>query len=136
SRFEGSLISLKLTNRLKDTQEQIFDMSKCEAPPLPKSVKANFRPYQEEGIEWLARLRLMGLNGILADDMGLGKTLQAIAAITQYFENRKGNDQPPLCLIVCPTSLVDNWKEEFNQFQPKLRVGTCVGTPQERKKFL
>ncbi len=135
TRFEGSLIELKLSKRLKEIQEQIFDMSKCETPPTPKSVKASFRPYQEEGIQWLARLRSMGLNGILADDMGLGKTLQAISAITQYHELRK-DDEPPLTLIVCPTSLVDNWKEEFNQFQPKLRVVTCVGTPQERKKLI
>ncbi|MDB6082014.1 MAG: helicase 2 family protein, partial [Chlamydiia bacterium] len=132
NRFEGSLISLKLTNRLKEIQEQIFDMTKCKAPPLPKSVKAVFRPYQVDGIEWLARLRQMGLNGILADDMGLGKTLQAITAVTQYHESLKGSDSPALSLIVCPTSLVDNWKEEFHTFHPNLLVATFSGVPQER----
>lgn len=134
-RFEGTRITLKLTNRLKEIQEQIFDMKKCEAPELPKSIKATFRPYQEEGVQWLSRLRQMGLNGILADDMGLGKTLQAITAITHYHEGRS-KDAPSVTLIVCPTSLVDNWKEEFHQFQPKLKVVTCTGTPQERKKIL
>jgi len=137
ARFEDSLITLKMTNRLKAIQEQIFDMAKCKVPPMPTDIKANFRPYQVEGIEWLAKLRLMGLNGILADDMGLGKTLQAITAVSQYSAGRKNDqDEPPLSLIVCPTSLVDNWKEEFNKFQPGLKVATCSGTPQERKKII
>jgi SNF2 family DNA or RNA helicase len=138
SRFENHIITLKLSKRLKEIQEQIFDMSKCEAPPLPKSVKATLRNYQEEGVRWLARLRSMGLNGILADDMGLGKTVQAICAITQYIEKRKSakQDCPGTSLIVCPTSLVENWKEEFHQFNPSVRVATCAGTPNERKKLL
>src|SRR5581483_390462 len=138
-RFEEGIVSLKLSNRLKEIQSQIFDMSSCDAPPIPKTIKAELRNYQEEGVHWLSRLRLMGLNGILADDMGLGKTLQAICAVTQYIEKAKSvnkKDYPTLSLIVCPTSLVDNWKEEFARYQPKVKVATCTGTPTERKKIL
>jgi len=42
------------------------------------------RPYQREGIAWLAFLRRTGLHGCLADDMGLGKTLQATAIIAGH----------------------------------------------------
>ena len=44
-------------------------------------IKAELRPYQREGISWLAFLQRCGLHGVLADDMGLGKTLQATAII-------------------------------------------------------
>ena len=44
-------------------------------------IRAELRPYQRQGISWLAFLRRCGLHGVLADDMGLGKTLQATAII-------------------------------------------------------
>ncbi len=48
-------------------------------PPLKNAQE--LRPYQQEGINWLAFLRDCGLHGVLADDMGLGKTLQATAIL-------------------------------------------------------
>ncbi len=138
-RFTGLPLQVKLSKGLSKIQSQIFDPKITNAPAIPKSVLAELRHYQKDGCDWLSRLRTMGLNGILADDMGLGKTLQAIVAITQYFDNRKANPQedlPGRCFIVCPTSLVDNWKEEFSHFQPSLKVTTVTGTPQERKKTL
>ena len=90
-------------------------------PPLtsseiPKAIQATLRSYQIDGVSWLERLRQMHLNGILADDMGLGKTLQAIIAVTQHkMENPKA-----LSIVVCPTSLVYNWKEEFAKFNPNI----------------
>ena len=44
-------------------------------------VNGTLRPYQQEGINWLAFLKRTGLHGCLADDMGLGKTLQATAIV-------------------------------------------------------
>jgi superfamily II DNA or RNA helicase len=136
TRFEGTIINLKMSEQIRSIQDQIFNMKEFKEEPLPKSLTADYRHYQKDGVQWLARLRKMGLNGILADDMGLGKTLQAITAIVQYQEAKKENGAPRVHLIVCPTSLVDNWKEEFRHFGSKLNVTTCVGTPQERKKLL
>ena len=48
---------------------------------LSVRLACELRPYQREGIAWLAFLRRTGLHGCLADDMGLGKTLQATAII-------------------------------------------------------
>ena len=48
---------------------------------LSVKLECELRPYQREGIAWLAFLRRTGLHGCLADDMGLGKTLQATAII-------------------------------------------------------
>ncbi len=73
----------------------------------------------------------MYLNGILADDMGLGKTLQAIVAIAQYRMKKKA-----LSLIVCPTSLLYNWKEEFAKFDPELKVLVVDGIPSARKRIM
>lgn len=138
-RFVGLPLQVKLSKNLSKIQNQIFDPKISNAPAVPSSIKAELRHYQKDGVDWLSRLRNMGLNGILADDMGLGKTLQAIVAITQYYTNRQAHpeeDLPQRCLIVCPTSLVDNWKEEFTQFQPNIKVATVTGTPNERKKTL
>lgn len=115
-------------------------MQAVSVSEIPKDIQADLRSYQKDGVDWLSRLRLMGLNGILADDMGLGKTLQAICAITQYANLRRLSADresiPSTALIVCPTSLVDNWKEEIGRFNPNLIVATCVGIPAERKKII
>jgi SNF2 family DNA or RNA helicase len=73
----------------------------------------------------------MFLSGILADDMGLGKTLQAICAIAQYRQKKKG-----LALIVCPTSLLYNWKEEFGKFDPELNILVIDDIPTARKRLI
>ena len=99
---------------------------------IPNAIQATLRSYQIEGVSWLERLRQMHLSGILADDMGLGKTLQAITAITQY----KIDFPRAISIIVCPTSLVHNWKEEFYKFNPLLKVLPVDGTPIQRKKLL
>ncbi len=49
--------------------------------PLPADLTATLRPYQRQGVNWLAFLRGAGLGGLLADDMGLGKTLQAMCGV-------------------------------------------------------
>ncbi len=41
--------------------------------PLPSTLQAELRDYQEEGFQWLARLAQTGMGACLADDMGLGK---------------------------------------------------------------
>ena len=99
---------------------------KISFAPVPKTIKTDLRHYQVEGVNWLERLRKMYLSGILADDMGLGKTLQAIVAVTQL---NKGTS-----LIVCPTSLLYNWKEEFAKFNPKLKTLVCRWHPHTAQK--
>src|ERR1700722_17337887 len=98
---------------------------------VPTDVKAVLRAYQLDGVYWLERLRLMYLNGILADDMGLGKTLQAIVALTQHMKNKQGQS-----LVVSPTSLLYNWKEELAKFNPKLKSIVIDGIPSNRKKLI
>ena len=113
-----------ISEQLVDIRKQMLGEKKITFTPVPEEVQAKLRPYQHEGVNWLERLRMMYLNGIFADDMGLGKTLQAIVAIAQYRMKKKG-----LTLIVCPTSLLYNWKEEFSKFNPKLKVLVVDGIP-------
>ncbi|MEM1283249.1 MAG: SNF2-related protein [Chlamydiota bacterium] len=130
--FDELPVKFSMSKKLKEIQQQMLGNKTVKVRKIPKEVQATLRSYQQEGAEWLERLRQMHLNGILADDMGLGKTLQAIIVISQnkidYPEN--------FSLIVCPTSLIYNWKEEFNKFTPNLKILTVDGTPVQRKKLI
>ena len=88
---------------------------------LPADLTATLRGYQHEGVRWLAFLESAGLGGILADDMGLGKTLQAMCVF----------DQKSKTLVVCPTSVLHNWRAELARFRPGLKV--CVYHGADRK---
>ncbi|MBS0626873.1 MAG: DEAD/DEAH box helicase, partial [Verrucomicrobia bacterium] len=103
--FEGLPITFTITEQLMDIRRQMLGEKQLMFSEVPSTVKATLRSYQLEGVKWLERLRSMYLSGILADDMGLGKTLQAIVTISQY---KKASSGP--ALIVCPTSLLYNWK--------------------------
>lgn len=81
---------------------------------LPDNFNGTLREYQIKGFKWLKTLSELGFGGILADEMGLGKTIQTIAFILSE-ENKK-------TFIVCPTSLIYNWKEELLRFAPSLNV--------------
>lgn len=83
---------------------------------LPAGLGETLRPYQLEGVRWLQMLAVNGLGGILADEMGLGKTLQALT----YLAAQKTRSGPSL--IVCPTSLVANWRSEAARFTPDLKT--------------
>jgi SNF2 family DNA or RNA helicase len=95
---------------------------------LPQGITASLREYQVRGYKWLKTLARYSLGGILADDMGLGKTLQTIVYIASCPEQ--------LHLVVCPTSLVYNWQDEFLNFAPNLRTQVITGTPEERRSMI
>lgn len=131
-RMKSLSLQFTMSQKLQELQEQMLGLRPLQFSDMPKEINATLRSYQVEGVNWLQKLRYMHLNGVLADDMGLGKTLQAITAITQYhIENPQG-----ISLIVCPTSLVYNWKEEFTKFNPSLNVLAIDGLPQYRKELL
>jgi superfamily II DNA or RNA helicase len=92
-------------------------------PLLTPELLAQLRPYQLDGVRWLHLLAANGLGGILADEMGLGKTLQALAYLSAQKAGATGK-KPALApaLVVCPTSLVENWRREALRFTPELRT--------------
>jgi SNF2 family DNA or RNA helicase len=84
----------------------------------PTGLQGTLRPYQVRGYSWLAFLRRWGLGACLADDMGLGKTIQTLALVQNDWQ---GNGKRPV-LLVCPMSVVGNWKKEAERFTPELPV--------------
>ncbi len=125
----------------------------------PLSFVGNLRPYQRDGLGWLAFLRWFGMGGILADDMGLGKTIQVLAMLDDYYaaaratipdgsnastsdeNNANGADNgrsptlsPPThrpTLVIAPRSVVFNWIDEAQRFTPNLRVLSYNGTERQ-----
>ncbi|UPA32348.1 SNF2 family helicase [Terrisporobacter glycolicus] len=91
---------------------------------IPKDLHATLRDYQVDSLNWFETLDYLGFGGILADEMGLGKTIQTIA----FLLNKKDKKT----LIVTPTSLIHNWKSEFEKFAPSLSVGISHGLKKDR----
>lgn len=98
---------------------------------LPKSLKGDLREYQKNGFQWLQMLEKYELGGILADDMGLGKTIQVITLILKYKEEQK--EKSP-SIVIAPSSLTLNWKNEIQKFAPTLETIVINGSLEQRKK--
>ena len=78
---------------------------------LTKLLKTSLYPYQAEGALFAARAGRV----LIGDEMGLGKTIQAIAA-AELFARHFGVRR---VLVVCPTSLKHQWKNEFKRFSER-----------------
>ena len=89
-----------------------------EPVPVPYTLKAELRPYQMRGLNWLAFMDRHSLGAVLADDMGLGKTIQVLSLLAH--ERLVRNVLPTL--LVCPMSVVGNWQREAARFVPSLSV--------------
>ena len=98
--------------------EKLGGKTRFEELPVPADFEGTMRPYQVRGFSWLGFLRQYGLGACLADDMGLGKTIQALALLIR--ERANGVTRP--VLLVCPTSVVGNWRKEAARFAPGLPV--------------
>lgn len=86
-----------------------------------KGFLGTLRNYQKKGIQWLLSLYREGFHGILADEMGLGKTIQVIAFFTSISLHSSS-------LILCPKTLLFQWKKEFSRFAPHLKVFVYEGS--------
>ncbi|WP_083958251.1 DEAD/DEAH box helicase [Herbidospora mongoliensis] len=100
---------------------------RLEPVPVPKTLTATLRPYQQRGLSWLSFLSDLGLGGVLADDMGLGKTITTLSLLLA--ERERGEPAPTL--LVCPMSLLSNWQKEAARFAPGLRVHVYHGSGRE-----
>lgn len=101
--------------------------------PVPDGLSGVLRAYQIEGFQWLNAMCDRGFGGILADEMGLGKTVQMLALLRARMGQARSVGPS---LVVCPASLVYNWKAECGRFAPGLRVGVVAGGRQERHALL
>jgi SNF2 family DNA or RNA helicase len=102
--------------------------SSFEELPVPEKFRGELRPYQIRGYSWLGFLKQWGLGACLADDMGLGKTVQTLALIQREWQ---ANGKRPT-LLVCPTSVINNWRKEAARFTPDLPVMIHHGVARAR----
>jgi len=120
--------------KIKGWLNELLDMLKGEKPfeqlRQPDLFRGKLRHYQQRGYSWLAFLRNWRFGACLADDMGLGKTVQALALIQREYE--AGERRP--VLLVCPTSVVNNWRREAQQFTPELTVMVHHGSDRQKKE--
>ncbi|XP_022770218.1 LOW QUALITY PROTEIN: probable helicase CHR10 [Durio zibethinus] len=95
-------------------------------------VTATLKPHQVEGVSWLIRRYVLGVNVLLGDEMGLGKTLQAISFLSYLKVHQKS---PGPFLVLCPLSVTDGWVSEIVKFTPKLEVLRYVGEKEQRRSL-
>ena len=119
----GALV-FKRPSKVPATQ-QIVDVV------LDPVLAHKLRPHQREGVKFMYEC-VMGLRDfsgqgcILADDMGLGKTLQTIAVLWTLIKQNPVYRAAPVvkkALVVCPVSLIKNWKKEFKKWMRHTNIG-------------
>ncbi|KAK3072645.1 helicase [Teratosphaeriaceae sp. CCFEE 6253] len=97
-------------------------------------LTAKLRDHQRAGVAFLYEcvMDMKGYGGegaILADEMGLGKTLQTIALLWTLLKQNPIYQSPPVikkALIVCPVTLINNWRREIHKWLGKERIGVFV----------
>ena len=128
--INGAPVEWRGASKLRALADALAGHQGLPQVDCPLGLKATLRPYQKAGLDWLAYLGRHDLNGVLADDMGLGKTLQTLA-LFQHDKEAGRLDRP--CLIVAPTSLMENWRREAARFTPELKVLILQGPGRKRR---
>jgi SNF2 family DNA or RNA helicase len=118
-----ALGDVEATGWVGDLLAQLEGRAVFEELSAPQNFQGTLRPYQVRGYSWLTFLRRWGLGACLADDMGLGKTIQTLAMIQREWES---NGNRPV-LLICPTSVLNNWHKEAARFTPQLSVMVHYG---------
>jgi len=108
------------TPEAKALRQRVSDFKGVPSAELPRGLRADLRPYQKDGFDFLAHLVQIRLGGILADDMGLGKTLQTLTWLAWLKERNTKNPKPSL--VICPASVLHNWRREAEKFTPDMKV--------------
>ena len=109
---------VKATGWIGTLLKQLENAAGVADLPPDRAFSGELRPYQMRGLSWLGFLSQWGMGACLADDMGLGKTVQTLALIQHY---RNSNGKKPV-LLICPTTVVNNWQKEASRFTPDLPV--------------
>lgn len=122
SKVEGAVVMARPKNSgKKGVVDVVID-------PL---ISQHLRPHQKEGVKFLYECIMgfkeyQGRGAILADEMGLGKTLMTITLLWTLLKQNPFLNEPPVikrALIVCPVTLISNWKKEFRKWLGHDRIG-------------
>ncbi|KZT43673.1 hypothetical protein SISSUDRAFT_1068881 [Sistotremastrum suecicum HHB10207 ss-3] len=120
-----------------EAHEEKFNRNKLSVVPVVVDplLSKHLRPHQKEGVKFMydcvMGFRKHGGQGcILADEMGMGKTLQTITLIWTLLKQNpyaKPDIAVGKVLIVCPVTLINNWRNEFHKWLGRDRIGIFVG---------
>ncbi|CAI2352036.1 unnamed protein product [Caenorhabditis sp. 36 PRJEB53466] len=104
-------------------ESDILARKTAHAVIVDQRFARHLRDHQKHGIQFIFdRLKNETGGAILADDMGLGKSIQTMAATWALLKGAKsGANLAATCLIVVPSSLVNNWKAEFDKWWRLMR---------------
>ena len=122
-------ILVKEDKEYKKLIDDTTDSSNDEEILIPGNMDKILRDYQKTGYKWLKVLDKYRFGGILADDMGLGKTLQVISLILTQEKNETS-------IVVCPSSLSLNWKNEIEKFANTIKAKVIRGNAKEREESI
>lgn len=123
SLYDRSALDATVAAEIDELHKRTQNFNTIPHVSVPRGLTVRLRPYQQQGLNWLAFLDAFRFGGILADEMGLGKTVQIIAFMLSQRENgRLGTD-----LVVAPATLIFNWERELTTLAPSLTVMTLYG---------
>jgi SNF2 family DNA or RNA helicase len=127
--YQQYIVLLKELGRIgievaDDVVETVNNIKESVELEKPNGLNAQLYPYQSGGAKWLDFMVRQKCGSILGDEMGLGKTLQIIA-IMGLLKERK---QDSRFLVVCPVSLLENWRREISHFYPSLTTNIHYGS--------
>ncbi|KAK5987266.1 Chromatin remodeling factor mit1 [Cladobotryum mycophilum] len=122
---EGKFFRTEPYSRIRERIKAYKNQPFVEVESQPDGLKrGKLMGYQIEGLNWLLQNYHHGRSVVLADEMGLGKTVQVVGLVTSLIQDE------PRCwpfLIVVPNSTCPNWRREFKQWAPDIRVVTYHG---------
>jgi SWI/SNF-related matrix-associated actin-dependent regulator of chromatin subfamily A-like protein 1 len=81
---------------------------------IPAPPGLNYLPYQRGGVAYCVQRK----DTLVADDMGLGKSIEALGFINYL--------KPKRTLIVCPATLIFNWRNEAEKWITGFDFETCI----------
>jgi SNF2-related domain/SNF2 Helicase protein/Helicase conserved C-terminal domain len=124
----GITVDVDFEPQAMDVEKALHLFRTAHEPEIletPQLFQGILRHYQQLGFSWLVQLRQLGCGACLADDMGLGKTIQVLAYLlwVQSNDQKRGTH-----LLICPTSLLQNWRSEIRRFAPNLKLYVHHGT--------
>ncbi|MFA4836198.1 MAG: DEAD/DEAH box helicase [Dehalococcoidia bacterium] len=116
------IVGIEAEGWISDLFDKLSSSARISEVEPPAVFNGELRPYQIRGLSWLAFLKQFGLGACLADDMGLGKTIEFISLMLHERVGRQKKSWPGPTLLICPMSVVGNWKKEVERFGPSLKV--------------
>lgn len=131
-KFKAPISQYKFINKISENKSQDTNSEQVKKTNTLNKEHLNYwdklRDYQQEGVHWILAQFTENSGALLADDMGLGKTVQTISAIHTH---RKQNEHHNVALILCPASLLHNWRDEIKRWIPSAKLNIYHGVKRD-----